>query len=67
MTETPTLMQRLAERQERNHASSVSPNWHDEESVMHYFDKIDHVIDLHGHIIGMGLSPDHRLDITLIT
>ncbi|KZC13589.1 F-box/WD repeat-containing protein 5 [Dufourea novaeangliae] len=24
------------------------------------FDKIDHVIDLHGHIVGMGLSPDHR-------
>ncbi|KYQ55678.1 F-box/WD repeat-containing protein 5 [Trachymyrmex zeteki] len=27
---------------------------------LHKFDKIDHLIDLHGHIIGMGLSPDHR-------
>ncbi|XP_035230118.1 F-box/WD repeat-containing protein 5-like [Stegodyphus dumicola] len=60
VTETPTLMQRLAERQERNHAPTISPNWLDEQSVMHFFDKIDHVIDLHGHIIGMGLSPDHR-------
>ncbi|CAA9998973.1 unnamed protein product [Nesidiocoris tenuis] len=24
------------------------------------FDTVDHVIDLHGHIIGLGLSPDHR-------
>ncbi|XP_054711080.1 F-box/WD repeat-containing protein 5-like [Uloborus diversus] len=60
VTETPNLAQRIAERQERNQAPSVSPNWHDEQNVMHYFDKIDHIIDLHGHIIGMGLSPDHR-------
>lgn len=25
-----------------------------------FFDALDHVIDVHGHIIGMGLSPDHR-------
>ncbi|XP_006007070.1 F-box/WD repeat-containing protein 5 [Latimeria chalumnae] len=25
-----------------------------------FFDPLDHVIDIHGHIIGMGLSPDHR-------
>ncbi|XP_043354968.1 F-box/WD repeat-containing protein 5 isoform X1 [Dermochelys coriacea] len=25
-----------------------------------FFDSLDHVIDIHGHIIGMGLSPDHR-------
>ncbi|XP_061460281.1 F-box/WD repeat-containing protein 5 isoform X2 [Rhineura floridana] len=25
-----------------------------------FFDSLDHVIDFHGHIIGMGLSPDHR-------
>ncbi|XP_070581680.1 F-box/WD repeat-containing protein 5-like [Ptychodera flava] len=24
------------------------------------FDKVDHVIDIHGHIIGMALSPDNR-------
>ncbi|GFR16805.1 hypothetical protein TNCT_380341 [Trichonephila clavata] len=60
ITETPTLTQRLAERQERNSAPPIPPNWHDEESVMQYFDQVDHLIDLHGHIIGMGLSPDHR-------
>lgn len=27
-----------------------------------FFDSLDHVIDIHGHIIGMGLSPDHRLE-----
>lgn len=60
VTETLSLSQRLAERQERNSVPSVSPNWQDEESAVPFFDKIDHVIDLHGHIIGMGLSPDHR-------
>ncbi|XP_060055392.1 F-box/WD repeat-containing protein 5 isoform X2 [Erinaceus europaeus] len=25
-----------------------------------FFDSLDHVIDVHGHIIGMGLSPDNR-------
>ncbi|XP_077140697.1 F-box/WD repeat-containing protein 5 [Ranitomeya variabilis] len=25
-----------------------------------FFDTLDHVINIHGHIIGMGLSPDHR-------
>ncbi|XP_044161996.1 F-box/WD repeat-containing protein 5 [Bufo gargarizans] len=25
-----------------------------------FFDSLDHVINIHGHIIGMGLSPDHR-------
>lgn len=32
----------------------------DYDAVSDYFDKADEVIDLHGHIIGMGLSPDHR-------
>ncbi|ROT80973.1 hypothetical protein C7M84_000294 [Penaeus vannamei] len=32
----------------------------DYESVADKFDTIDHLIDLNGHIIGMGLSPDHR-------
>lgn len=36
------------------------PNWLDYNAVADKFDKIDHLIDLHGHIIGMGLSPDHR-------
>lgn len=25
-----------------------------------FFDALDHVIDVHGHIIGMSLSPDNR-------
>uniref|UniRef100_A0A665WA95 F-box domain-containing protein n=1 Tax=Echeneis naucrates TaxID=173247 RepID=A0A665WA95_ECHNA len=31
-----------------------------ERSSNESFDTLDHVIDIHGHIIGMGLSPDHR-------
>nr|XP_044997483.1 F-box/WD repeat-containing protein 5 isoform X2 [Jaculus jaculus] len=27
-----------------------------------FFDALDHVIDVHGHIIGMGLSPDNSRD-----
>uniref|UniRef100_A0A3P8Y7N0 F-box domain-containing protein n=1 Tax=Esox lucius TaxID=8010 RepID=A0A3P8Y7N0_ESOLU len=32
----------------------------EERSADEFFDSLDHVIDIHGHIIGMGLSPDHR-------
>ncbi|XP_022053675.1 F-box/WD repeat-containing protein 5 [Acanthochromis polyacanthus] len=32
----------------------------EERSSEEFFDSLDHVIDIHGHIIGMGLSPDHR-------
>ncbi|KAM9820462.1 F-box/WD repeat-containing protein 5 [Neosynchiropus ocellatus] len=32
----------------------------EERSSVEFFDSLDHVIDIHGHIIGMGLSPDHR-------
>ncbi|KAK0133180.1 F-box/WD repeat-containing protein 5 [Merluccius polli] len=32
----------------------------EERSSGEFFDSLDHVIDIHGHIIGMGLSPDHR-------
>lgn len=38
----------------------AEPIWHDFEAVADRFDPIDHIIDLNGHIIGMGLSPDHR-------
>ena len=38
----------------------AEPNWANYESVSDRFDKVDKLIDLHGHIIGMGLSPDHR-------
>lgn len=57
---TPSLAQRIAEHQERLQFPEPSPDWNDEETVDHLFDQADVVIDIHGHIIGMGLSPDHR-------
>lgn len=57
----PSLRERLAQRErEREVSPRPEPNWQDYESVADKFDKVDHLIDLHGHIIGMGLSPDHR-------
>ncbi|KAJ3655731.1 hypothetical protein Zmor_014850 [Zophobas morio] len=61
----PSLKERLILRERkkellRQSSPPPDPNWLDFESVADRFDKIDHVIDLHGHIVGMGLSPDHR-------
>lgn len=59
----PSLRERIAQRdreRERRNTASLDTNWLDYESVADRFDKVDHLIDLHGHIIGMGLSPDHR-------
>lgn len=61
----PSLQERLAQRdreriKQNNGVFEPEPNWLDYDSVADKFDKIDHLIDLHGHIIGMGLSPDHR-------
>ncbi|XP_058789994.1 F-box/WD repeat-containing protein 5 [Phymastichus coffea] len=61
----PSLQERLAQRdrerlKQNNGVYEPEPNWGDYDSVADKFDKIDHLIDLHGHIIGMGLSPDHR-------
>ena len=36
------------------------PDYSDWEAVCDQFDRVDHVIDLHGHIIGMCLSPNQR-------
>ncbi|XP_053673394.1 F-box/WD repeat-containing protein 5 [Anopheles nili] len=44
----------------QNEDPPTEPNWGNYESVANRFDKVDKLIDLHGHIIGMGLSPDHR-------
>lgn len=65
-----SLQERLAERRERRQREREredagfppppDPDWLDYAAVADRFDTIDHVIDLHGHIIGMGLSPDHR-------
>lgn len=38
----------------------VEPDWQNFDAVSDRFEKIDKLIDLHGHIIGMALSPDHR-------
>lgn len=58
----PSLKERIARRELE--AQSQEPrfqqNWLDYESVQENFDKVDKLIDLHGHIIGMGLSPDQR-------
>ncbi|XP_059473589.1 F-box/WD repeat-containing protein 5 [Neocloeon triangulifer] len=67
----PSLQERLAEQRRRAEIERQQlepgapprppePNWLDYDSVAERFDRIDHLIDLHGHIIGMGLSPDHR-------
>lgn len=66
----PSLRERLAQRErerERQNAEAFYTNWLDYSSVADKFDKVDHLIDLHGHIIGMGLSPDHRSVIHLIS
>ncbi|XP_042886665.1 F-box/WD repeat-containing protein 5-like [Penaeus japonicus] len=54
------IQAREMERELRNLGLFQEPNWLDYESVADKFDTIDHLIDLNGHIIGMGLSPDHR-------
>jgi F-box/WD-40 domain protein 5 len=61
----PSLKERLILRERkreqlRSGSPPPEPNWLDFDSVADKFDKVDHVIDLHGHIVGMGLSPDHR-------
>jgi F-box/WD-40 domain protein 5 len=66
----PSLRERLAEREREKQNAALprpEPNWLAYDEVADKFDKVDHLIDLHGHIIGMGLSPDHRyVDTSLI-
>lgn len=38
----------------------ADPDWSNYDAVSGRFDGVDALIDLEGHIIGMGLSPDHR-------
>ncbi|MEE6504861.1 hypothetical protein FKM82_005362 [Ascaphus truei] len=40
--------------------TTVGPVLGEERGPNEFFDSLDHVINIHGHIIGMGLSPDHR-------
>uniref|UniRef100_A0A1A9WUC2 F-box domain-containing protein n=1 Tax=Glossina brevipalpis TaxID=37001 RepID=A0A1A9WUC2_9MUSC len=59
----PSLKERIAAKkaaEQQNQVRDPDPDWWDYEAVSDRFDKVDKVIDLHGHIIGMALSPDHR-------
>lgn len=60
----PSLKERIAtkklERTLRNAEPRVEPDWLDFDAVADHFDPVDELIDLHGHIVGMALSPDHR-------
>ncbi|XP_063847702.1 LOW QUALITY PROTEIN: F-box/WD repeat-containing protein 5-like [Scylla paramamosain] len=60
----PCLRERIQQREHQRELRELGlyqdPNWLDFDSVAERFDHIDHLIDLNGHIIGMGLSPDHR-------
>jgi F-box and WD-40 domain protein 5 len=51
---------RLQSLLQNSNEPRVEPNWANYDAVADRFDKVDKLIDLHGHIIGMGLSPDHR-------
>lgn len=58
----PSLKERIALRNMRRESESEyeEPDWGNFDAVADRFDKIDKIIDLHGQIIGMALSPDHR-------
>lgn len=58
----PSLKERIALQRLRRESESLyeEPDWSDFNAVSDRFDKIDKIIDLHGQIIGMALSPDHR-------
>ncbi|RWS30144.1 F-box/WD repeat-containing protein 5-like protein [Leptotrombidium deliense] len=60
--ETLSLSVALQEKRVRdeNQVLQGSPNWQDESTIRDYFDTVDHVIDVKGHIIGMTLSLDNR-------
>lgn len=54
------LLQEQRKEQLKSGSPPPDPNWLNFDEVADKFDKVDHLIDLHGHIVGMGLSPDHR-------
>uniref|UniRef100_A0A336MXY2 CSON007172 protein n=1 Tax=Culicoides sonorensis TaxID=179676 RepID=A0A336MXY2_CULSO len=58
----PSLKERIALRNQRRESENEyeEPDWANFDAVSDRFDKIDKIIDLHGQIIGMALSPDHR-------
>lgn len=56
----PSLAERIAERRERNQRPPLVIEDINIDDLSKNFDSVDHLIELHGHIIGMKLSPDHR-------
>lgn len=62
----PSLAERIAECKQRAQRPLVTIDNVNIEDLSKKFDSIDHVIELHGHIIGMKLSPDHRLACTIL-
>nr|XP_031845046.1 F-box/WD repeat-containing protein 5 isoform X2 [Nomia melanderi] len=48
------------ERERERQRQNPNDNVLDIEAIADKFDNVDHVIDFNGHIVGMGLSPDHR-------
>lgn len=56
----PSLAERIAERKERAQRPPVAIEDINIDNLSKNFDSLDHLIELHGHIIGMKLSPDHR-------
>lgn len=54
------LKERIARRRSAQEEPRFQQNWQDYDSVKDNFDTVDKLIDLHGHVIGMGLSPDQR-------
>lgn len=58
----PSLKERIALQRLRRESENLfeEPDWSNYAAVSDRFDKIDKLIDLHGQIIGMALSPDHR-------
>lgn len=55
---------RMAERRSRldqqQPVENNITNWHDYKAVSHKFDGLDYLIEMHGRIMGMALSPCHR-------
>lgn len=56
----PSVMERIAECRERARPDYGYGQPLDPLRMSKSYDSVDHLIELHGHIIGMKLSPDHR-------
>ncbi|CAH1785488.1 unnamed protein product [Owenia fusiformis] len=57
---SPDKLDLKLDRKQKNILPDVEGNQQGLGAGPDHYDDIDHLIDLHGHIIGMSLSPDHR-------